>query len=135
MSKTQSTVKKKTSTTAKKSTTSAAVDELVAKLPAEQRELATKLRELVAAAVPEATWAIKWRMPTAEYHGLLCYIRPQKEYLRFGFFEQAVEFDDPAELLEGTGQAMRHVKVRQAKDIRPVFKKWLATAAKINRSK
>ena len=38
------------------------------------------------------------------------YLMPQKSYLNLGFYQGAV-LSDPAVLLQGTGKALRHVKV------------------------
>lgn len=42
-----------------------------------------------------------------------CYVMPMKEHVNLGFF-QGASLADPSGLLEGTGKAMRHVKVRDA---------------------
>lgn len=41
-----------------------------------------------------------------------CYIAPQTKYVNLGFFYGA-SLTDPDGLLEGTGKALRHVKVHQ----------------------
>lgn len=39
------------------------------------------------------------------------YLMPQKTYVNLGFYQGAL-LPDPAGLLEGTGKALRHVKIR-----------------------
>lgn len=109
------------------------VEEVIAGYPAKVQELAERLRRLVKETVPQAGETVKWGNPVFEVHGKgLCYLQGHKEYLRFGFFEQAQELDDPDGLLEGTGKAMRHVKVRSEADVRPIFEDWLQRIAEMN---
>ena len=43
------------------------------------------------------------------------YIMPHNSWVNLGFYRGA-DLDDPAELLEGTGARMRHVKIRAITD-------------------
>lgn len=113
---------------------SPAVDAFVQELPPPQRALAEQLRELVFHTVPGAGESIKWKMPVFEHHGLLCYIAAHKGHLRFGFYQQGTRLNDPDGLLEGSGKSMRHVKIREPSDIKPIFGDWLREAAAINES-
>jgi hypothetical protein len=85
--------------------------------PADVRAIALKLRQLVLAALPEATEQVDRpaRMLAygrdATYQGLVCVIMPQKGYVNLGFARGA-SLPDPDGLLEGTGKRARHVKVR-----------------------
>lgn len=108
-------------------------DAYYAALPADLRELAERLRRLVKDAAPRASEAIKWGMPVFEHRGMLCYICGNDGYVRLGFYKQGVYLSDPDGLLEGTGEAMRHVKVRSLKDIRAgLFSAWVKRAVEIN---
>ena len=92
-----------------------------------------ELRALVMRAAPGASESIKWGMPVFSLNGLLCYLRPTSAYVRFGFYGHAIHFDDPEGVLEGTGVAMRHVKIRSAADIRPaLFTQWVEDAVVLN---
>lgn len=44
-----------------------------------------------------------------------CYLIPFKDYLNLGFFHGTAI--DPADVLEGTGAKMRHIKIHSAKDL------------------
>lgn len=97
------------------------------------RPIAERIREIVKSAVPSARESIKWGMPVYEQDGMLCYIRAQAAYIAFGFYEQGVHLDDPAGLLEGSGENMRHVKVRSLAEIRAdMFANWVRRAAQLN---
>jgi hypothetical protein len=111
-------------------------DAYYAALPPDLRELADRLRRMVKEAAPRASEAIKWGMPVFEYKGMLCYIAGNAGndgYVRLGFYKQGVYLSDPDGLLEGTGEAMRHVKIRSLKDIRSgLISAWVKRAVEIN---
>jgi hypothetical protein len=110
-----------------------AVEVCIAGLAPPQRALAEALVALVRSAAPKATVSIKWRMPVFEHHGLLCYVRPRPDYLTLGFYAQGTELSDPRGLLEGTGDRMRHVKVRSLKELPAAdLTRMIRQAARIN---
>jgi len=97
-----------------------------------QAELVREVDQLIMATIPKATSSIKWAQPVYECQGPFCFMKAAKKHVTFGFWRGA-ELDDPKELLEGTGQKMRHVKLREIGDIqRTVFKKMIKQAAKLN---
>jgi uncharacterized protein YdhG (YjbR/CyaY superfamily) len=59
----------------KKETTknnSEAVDQYLAQLPEDQREVLEKLRQTIKKLVPEVEEFISYKMPAYRYHGMLC---------------------------------------------------------------
>jgi hypothetical protein len=95
--------------------------------------VAGRLRQIVREAAPQASEAIKWGMPVYEFKGMLCYIRARGGYVTLGFYHQGVHLSDPDKLLEGTGENMRHMKVRSAADIKGgLFTQWVKQAVVIN---
>jgi hypothetical protein len=111
------------------------VDEYVKSLEGWQAEIVAALREQVRKAVPDAKEAFKWSQPVYEVNGPFCYIKAFNKYVNFGFW-RGVELDDPLELLEGSGDKMRHVKLASVKDIRKkAFQDYLRAAADLNRKK
>lgn len=95
---------------------SAAVDAYVASLESWQRQVIAALRRLIRRAAPEAVETIKWGQPVFEDGGPFAYLRPAGSHITFGFWRGA-ELDDPAGVLEGSGDRMRHVKLHDAGDI------------------
>ena len=92
--------------------------------------LARRLRRVILAALPDVSESIKWGMPVYEGRGLICAIRPGRTYVALQFYASGTSLRDPAGLLEGTGQKMRHVKIRSTSDIRSrLFTSWLRQAA------
>jgi hypothetical protein len=113
--------------------TATSVDEMIANLAPDQREIVETLRALVSKADPQASEGFKWSMPVFEHDGMLCYIAPMKTSVNFGFYESAPVLDDADGLLEGTGKRMRHVKLSSANDVRKaLFTKWVKQAAAFN---
>lgn len=91
-------------------------------------EAVSTLRRLVIEAAPDAEESIKWARPVYEYKGPLCYIAAFKDHVNVGF-SRGVELPDNAGILEGSGKAMRHVKVTSLDDIREDVLKDLVRAA------
>ena len=77
-----------------------------------ERELAAAALAFVRESLTGSDETLKWNQPCWVVAGANClYLSAQDGYVNLGFFEGA-ELADPCDLLEGTGKAMRHVKVR-----------------------
>ncbi|MEZ4593605.1 MAG: DUF1801 domain-containing protein [Chloroflexota bacterium] len=59
------------------------IDEYLAEFPAEVQEVLQKVREVVRTAVPQATEAISYGMPTFKLHGNLVHFGAFKTHLGF----------------------------------------------------
>ena len=95
--------------------------------------VAKELRSLIQKAVPDATECIKWGMPNYEKDGSICAIRPGKGFVALQFGPCGTSLEDPDGLLEGTGKAMRHVKIRSKPDLKKrLFTSWIKQASKAN---
>ena len=104
----------------------AALDESIA-------PLATDLRLLIRKAVPDATECIKWGTPNYEKDGPICVVRVGKGFVALQFGQIGTSLKDSDGLLEGTGKAMRHVKIRSKSDLKKqLFTSWIKQAAKAN---
>ena len=104
----------------------AALDESIA-------PLATDLRSLIQKAVPGATEYIKWGTPNYEKDGSICSVRAGKGFVALQFGPVGTSLRDPDGLLEGTGKAMRHIKIRSKSDLKKqLFTSWIKQAAKAN---
>jgi hypothetical protein len=83
----------------------------------EVRAILEELRALVQAQLPDAHEVFYHGAlgygPTESYADRILYISAQKSDANLGFFYGA-HLADPRHLLEGTGQRMRHVKIRTA---------------------
>lgn len=63
--------------------TAQSVDEYIARSPDEIRVLLQKLREVIAAAAPEATEKISYGMPAFALHGNLVYFAAHRNHIGF----------------------------------------------------
>ena len=93
------------------------IKEYKAKLPAESRKMVEALSAMALKAVPDAEAAIKWGQPVFSRGGPFCYIKPAKSHVNIGFW-WGTQLKDPGKVLEGTGDKMRHVKIRSAADLK-----------------
>ena len=92
-------------------------EELMAGITDTRLEIAHKLKNLIQDVHPETVEVVRLGDRAATY-GIgprkmkegYCYIMPQKDRINLGFFKGAT-LNDPSSLLEGTGKALRHIKV------------------------
>ncbi|MGH9712083.1 MAG: DUF1801 domain-containing protein [Candidatus Acidiferrales bacterium] len=98
------------------------------------RQVAAGIRRLVKRAVPKSQEAINpWGIPTFDFHGPLCFLMIGKHHVTFGF-PRGTSLPDPGGLLEGTGKNMRHVKLKEAEQLRNSrLRQLIVKAAKLNR--
>ena len=63
----------------------------------------------------------------------MLFFKAAKKHLTLGFW-RGVQLDDPKGLLEGSGQQMRHLKIRELKDIpKTQVGKWIRQARRLNK--
>jgi hypothetical protein len=93
-------------------------EDVVANVPAETRAIMEFFRGLIAelheAAIEVARpgeRSVGYGIGPKKMSETYAYIMPQGEYVNLGFY-QGASLPDPNALLEGTGKALRHVKVR-----------------------
>lgn len=87
------------------------VEQYFEQLDREQRRICQDLHKLALDTAPELSVSIKWSHPVYELRDRICYLQSHSDHVNFGFWRGA-ELSDPDSLLEGSGKAMRHVKVR-----------------------
>jgi hypothetical protein len=92
------------------------VDDWSKKLTGWQADALRLVRAIVARHAPDATLSIKWGQPVWEKNGPLAWAKPAAEHFSVGFWRGA-ELSDPANVLEGDGDRMRHVKLTSAEDV------------------
>jgi hypothetical protein len=88
----------------------------IAGLDGWKAEVASKVRQIVLEAAPDAVESIKWAQPVYETNGPFCYMKAFKNSVNFGFW-RGVELEDPKGLLQGAGDKMRHVKLTGIDDV------------------
>jgi hypothetical protein len=94
------------------------IDEYIASLGGDWRaEAVADLRRVVDGAAPEATAAIKWAQPVWQSNGPFAYVKAFSRSVNIGFWRGG-QLDDPAGILEGEGERMKHVTLREGDAIR-----------------
>lgn len=87
-------------------------DAWFARAPAAQADRLRALRRLIKSLGNDIVEEFKWSRPCySNGRGMFCYLHTTKAHAILGF-EHGASLADPASLLEGTGKAMRHVKLR-----------------------
>ena len=91
----------------------------------EQIKLLEILRQLIHESVSNISEAIKWGFPVFSNKKDFVYFRCSKKHITLGFynFEKIEDFEN---LLEGTGNTLRHIKIKSKDDINTeLLEKWL----------
>ncbi len=105
------------------------VSAYISKAPEAQIELLEQLRQLVHESVPGTTEAIKWGFPVFTKTKNYAYFRFSKKHITLGFYNPE-KIDDPDGLLEGSGDTLKHIRIKKAEDIdAKLLKKWLKAIA------
>ena len=81
------------------------------------REILTELRKLILTIAPNAEEQYKWSRPVYGLEKDFCYLKTTKKHVTLGFFEFG-KITTNSHLIEGTGKAMRHVKLAKVSDIK-----------------
>lgn len=77
-----------------------------------QKETVQTLHDLVLEHYPEAKHSIKWAQPVYETpEGPAIFMKASKKHVTFGFW-RGTELQAPEGLLEGSGDRMRHIKIK-----------------------
>ncbi len=105
------------------------VSDYIQKAPATQAEIMEQLRQLIHDAVPGTTEAIKWGFPVFTKAKNYAYFRTTQKHITLGFYNTE-KIDDRDNLLEGTGEALRHIKIKKPADVdEQLLAKWLKAVA------
>lgn len=98
--------------------TSEKVDLYIQKLSGEVKEITEELRKLVLETSEELTEELKWGMPNYTYNGLAVYLQTAKNHVNFGIHKGGkIAEKDTKNLFEGSGENMKHIKIRSLDDI------------------
>ena len=94
-----------------------------------QIPLLEHLRKLIHESVSDVSEEIKWRMPVFAKTKDFAYLRFAKAHITLGFYN-IDQIDDPDGLLEGSGNSLKHIKIRKREDIKDeILAKWLKAVA------
>jgi hypothetical protein len=112
------------------------VDAYLAAAPAYARPILAHLRALVHRACPEATEDLKWRMPSFQYHGILCGMAAFKAHAVFGFWHQGMRAIVAADGYDGESGMNSLGRLTSVKDLPPdkTLLRYVREAMKLNAS-
>ena len=111
--------------------------EVIAQASPEIQALAHAARALLADVAPGIT-EVPWARQKIAGYGIgpkkmsehYCYLAPFKRHLNFGFMYGA-HLPDPANLMEGKGVDLRHVKIRKPADLeQPALRRLIEDASR-----
>jgi len=110
-----------------------AVDDLLSNNIERVRNVCLALRDLVLETVSEADERVHADAKTISYHmgrakEPFCAIAPYRSHVNL-YFPRGVDIEDPKQLLDGTRETMRHIKIRTVSDIKAEALVPLITAA------
>jgi len=112
-------------------------EDVLAGAPPDIQALAHAARALLADLCPGIT-EVPWARQKIAGYGIgpkkmsqhYCYLAPFKRHLNFGFMYGA-HLPDPAQLLEGSGKDLRHVKIRQHSELeQPALRQLIRDASR-----
>ena len=87
------------------------VTDYIAESTPEQHVILEEVRQLVHTSVENVVEDIKWNMPVFNNGKNFAYMRFAKRHITVGFYN-IDKLKDPENLLEGSGNTLRHVKVK-----------------------
>ncbi len=97
--------------------------------PQAQQPLLLQLRNLIHETVPDTKEAIKWGFPVFAKNKDFAYLRSSKNHITLGFYNFD-RIDNGKEMLEGSGNTLRHIKIRTESDIKPeILAEWFTATA------
>ncbi|MDF1698311.1 MAG: DUF1801 domain-containing protein [Saprospiraceae bacterium] len=82
----------------------------------EHQQILTALRSLIFSVAPNAQEQYKWSRPVYGLEKDFCYLKTTKKHVTIGFFDFA-KIKTNSQKIEGTGKAMRHVKINAVNEI------------------
>ena len=105
------------------------VSDYINKASIEQVEILEHLRSLIHQSVTGVSEEIKWGFPVFCKTKDFAYFRFAKNHITLGFYN-IDKINDPDKLLEGSGNTLKHIKIKNKKDINElVLKNWLCSIA------
>jgi hypothetical protein len=110
------------------------VDQYIENYPDDIQSMIASLRETILNSSPELAEEYTWSMPNYSYKGLVCYLQASKKHVNLGFQKgNELAEEDISHLLQGTGKAMRHIRIKKIEDINPeAFTSLICAAMELN---
>ena len=107
------------------------VTNYIAKANTEQIDPLEKLRQLIHKTVSNVSEEIKWGFPVFAKTKDFAYLRFAKKHITLGFYN-IDKIEDPDDILEGSGNTLKHIKIKNNPDFdfdEKLISKWLKAIA------
>lgn len=102
------------------------VTEYIQNAPKEQEEIMKAIRSLIHKNAEHVTEEFKWSRPVFRSKKDFAYLQANKNHVNLGFYNGFEKLNDPDGILQGTGKAMRHIKLKNISDINSeLLSEWL----------
>jgi len=83
------------------------------------KHICWRIREIIHEVMPDVSEVV-WKQQKIARYGVgprkmtehFCYIAPHKDHVNLGVYYGSI-FSGPADLMEGTGKLLRHIKIRE----------------------
>lgn len=110
------------------------VNQFILELPKNIQNITVALRKIILTSSPELKEEFKWSMPNYSYNGLVCYIQTAKNHVNLGFHRgNVLQEKDVNKLLQGTGKALRYIRIKKMEEVQPEsFTSLIQEAMKVN---
>ena len=112
------------------------VEEFLAPHSPEVQALAQEARQLIKSVAPQAQETVRPGRNSITFEAgskmaeWVCYIAPFQSRINIGLF-RGTALPDPQGLMEGTGESLRHVKIKSSEDLhKPALRELLEAAFK-----
>ena len=101
------------------------VSDYISKATQEQIMILEHIRQLIHESVKEVSETIKWGFPVFLQKKDFAYMRFSKHHITLGFYN-IDKIQDPNNLLEGSGNTLKHIKIRTIQDLNfDLVSEWL----------
>lgn len=101
------------------------ITDYIDKASEEQIVILEALRKLIHETVDNVSEEIKWGFPVFASTKDFAYLRFAKKHITLGFYN-IDKIQDPANLLEGEGNTLKHIKIKNSDEIdSKIICKWL----------
>ena len=105
------------------------VSDYIRKATDEQMEIMEILRTLIHQTIAGVSEEIKWGFPVFCNTKDFAYLRFSKKHITLGFYK-IEKINDPENVLEGSGNTLKHIKIRTKEEINEqLLKEWLVSVA------
>ncbi|TKC16299.1 DUF1801 domain-containing protein [Robertmurraya kyonggiensis] len=110
------------------------VNKFILNLPPDIQNIAISLRKIILNTSTELIEEYKWSMPNYSYNGLVCYLQTAKNHVNLGFHRgNELQEKDVNKLLQGTGKALRYIRIKKLEEVQPeAFTSLILEAMRLN---